>query len=550
MADGSVKTQCEKHKPERALRRFMRVSAIAVAAMLAFTACGCGGGASSGGGGNSPVSLATSAPTTEPSSGGALRLAMPVNASYDNPLIVNTEEMSYLFSLVFDSLLEIDESGQPVPALAESWTSEGAGVWLVRLRKNVKWHDGNQLFTSADVVQTVDTLVQLGSQSYYFWCAKRISLCEAVDEYTVRFTMTDGGVMSLAALSFPIIRADAASLVGTGAYRLLAVTDESISLTANERWWDKTPYITTITFYERDSNDTALASYEAGQLNFVPTDLLTAGKYSERGVTDVLDVMTQGMEVLLCNHNRTVMQSADMRLAIAHGINRSRIITNIYMNRARASDVPIPSDSRLYDSRCATINYDTSLSDSLLSALGYRYVGNDQTRSNNGTELRLTLLTNASTENTTRSDAASLIATQLAAIGIAVDIVTAEHTLGESSSPFIQALAAGDWDIALVGFNLCIDNDLAEYLLPSGACNYGGYSDTQMTTLVNNMRYADSDEALREAAYQLQLYFVQELPFITLYFRLNSIVYSARIGGVSTAREPYLMRGVKDWWTT
>lgn len=520
--------------------------------MLCMLLALCGAGCSTGGDAPPPVGpLATPTPSPAPQSGGTLRMAVPVNSDYSDPLLVDTEELLNLFSLVYDPLIAVDESGSLQPALAESWISEGDGVWLVRLRQGVFWHGDIAEFTSQDVYDTVQALKSYGSSCYYGWCAERILSCDIVDTYTVRFSMSDPGVMALTSLSFPIRRNDLGMLVGTGGYRLLGSTDESISLIANDDWWDRTPYIRAIEVYERASNETMLASYEAGQLNFVPTDLLTAGKYSHTGVTNVLDVMTQNMEVLLCNHEHEIMQSRELRLAIAHGINRSRLVTNVYMNRARTTDVPFPSDSRLYDSRQAVLNYDPAVSASLLQGLGYRSIGSDGIlHDGDGRELRLTLLTSATTENTTRSNAANLIASQLLELGIVVDVVTAEHTIGDEDSAFIQALDVGEWDIALVGFNLGIDNDLSEYLLPEGSCNFGHYSSAQMETLVYKMRLAERESTLVQAASELQALFVQEVPFITLYFRLNSIVYSYDIKGLSAVREPCLMRNIKDWWMT
>ena len=42
--------------------------------------------------------------------------------------------------------------------------------------------------------------------------------------------------------------------------------------------------------------------------------------------------------------------------------------------------------------------------------------------------------------------------------------------------------------------------------------------------------------------------FAQELPFITLYFRLNSLLYSADIQGISSAREPDILRSADKWY--
>lgn len=91
---------------------------------------------------------------------------------------------------------------------------------------------------------------------------------------------------------------------------------------------------------------------------------------------------------------------------------------------------------------------------------------------------------NKSTDST-RETAAGIIASQLEAIGIHVEIVTAGFTLGDSSSEYTQMLENKDFDIALVGFNLARDCDILPYIDASGAYNYGGYKTTPCQRLQN-----------------------------------------------------------------
>lgn len=543
--NSAVKRMAGQHSVLRSLRS---AAALALAAVMLF-ACGCGRN-SANTETNIPQGTQEPSPTVEatgaPAEGGVLRLPMPVNAPHDDPLNVNTEEMLYLFSLVYDKLIAVNDSGELTPCLCESWTGEGNGTWTLHLRESAAWQDGSGRLTAQNVVDTYNALLEM-PDSYYYWCTRHIESMTAMDLGTVRVKMDVPGIIALYSLTFPIRKTG--ELIGTGAYKTARVTDETIRLTANENWWDRKPYISTVIFEARDSNETALASYEAGQLNFVPTNVLTAGKYNQKDITNVLDVMTQGMEVLLFN-NSSVFSSAEMRTAVAKGVNRSKLITNVYMNRARASDVPIPADSWLYDSRSAVLNYDSAAALALLEGQGYTQTDSEGVRYSirTGKKLTLRLLTSATTENTTRADAAAMIASQLGELGFKVEVITAEHTLGDAESPFALALAAGDWDLALVGFNLCIDCDPSPYLANGGACNFTACGDSQSAMLIDSMRRAETEEALREAAYAFQNYFVESVPFVTLYFRLNSIVYSADIMGLSNTREPDLLAGIKDWY--
>lgn len=161
--------------------------------------------------------------------------------------------------------------------------------------------------------------------------------------------------------------------------------------------------------------------------------------------------------------------------------------------------------------------------------------------------MTLTLLVNDSTD-AVRKTAAELIRAQLEAIGIHVELVAASFALGDDESDYIAKLKSGDFDLALVGFNIGGDCSLSSYLTAAGARNYGRYSNAAMEQLVANMNTAESEKDYRAAAAELQMAFVGELPFIMLYFRLNSVLYNMDIMGVADMREPDVMRNVASWY--
>lgn len=552
-AKANMKRDANRVEPVR--RVLLKAGAVLLAVLVLFcTACGKRGSGDAIQT-NLPQSAAPQTSEPVPQQGGSLKLPMPRNLNKDNlnynPLIATTEEALGLYSLVFESLIGIDESNRLIPSLAINWSAdeENANSWIINLRENVKWHSGD-ILTAGDVVYTFNQLYTLGSESYYASALSSINRIEMIDATTLRVTMNSAGIGELYSLSFPIIHENAEPFTGTGAYRASYVSNTKITLKSNEEWWDRPPYIDTVEFHARESNATALASYGAGQLNFVPTALLTVGQYSEAGKTVVTDMMTQNMEVMLVNHNRAFVSRVEFRRAIAHALNRTKLITNAYMNRARAADVPVPPDSWLYNSNAVQYDFNLNSANAILDELGSR-VGADGRRTLNGSPIELTLLTSGTTENTVRSEAAGMIAEQLAAVGITVNVVTAAHSYGSADSEYMTALAAGDWDLALCGFNLAQSNDLEPYLSVNGKNNFGHYNAglySGVSAALNKMNAAADEESLRNAAYELQTAFADELPFIVLYFRLNSVVYSAKLQEIGTMREPALLRNIKNWY--
>lgn len=531
---------------------------ISVFLLAAVVITGCGGSVTP----EPTEAPATSEPTQAPNDSlvGRIRLPMPENmadAEDCDPIGVRTEEMYQLFSLVFDTLIGVNGSNMLVPSLAMSWRSGGERIWLISLRQGVTWHDGSS-FTADDVVSTYDR-IRRQTDGYYSDAAENIVSLMKLDESTIRVEMRSDGLSALYCLNFPITKANSDEvLMGTGAYRLESMTDEEIKLTVNTDWWGGTPQIETVEFLARGSNDLAIASYEAGMLDFVPTNSLTAKQYSSAGETVVASCMTQQMETLLINHNNTHLRKREFRSAIAHLIDRSSIIANVYMNNARSCDMPVPPDSWLYDSSQVVYGYDRELALSLLTEQGYT-IDEDGNIGYFGEKVSLRILVGSTPENSVRAEAAQLIADSLTSFGIGVELITANHDTAsaspdpESEAPysgdteFVRLLREGNWDLALVGFSLSESNSLSKYLTPSGSNNFGHYSSETMTSLIEIMDSAVDEASLREAAYAVQSEFAEELPFIVLYFRLNSVIYSADIQGIGQLREPRLLENMKDW---
>jgi peptide/nickel transport system substrate-binding protein len=79
-----------------------------------------------------------------PSPGGVYTEGMVGRPLSLNPLLSDPYPVDRdLVNLIFDGLVAYDESGQVVPALAESWSvSDDNLTWTLTLRDGLEWHDG------------------------------------------------------------------------------------------------------------------------------------------------------------------------------------------------------------------------------------------------------------------------------------------------------------------------------------------------------------------------------------------------------------------------
>lgn len=502
--------------------------------------------------------IRTPAPTQTPepvaAEGGELRLSMPVNVDITDPLHVNTEEMLAFFSLIYEGLISIDKQGMCTPAIAESWACDDSGrVWTVKIRAAAAWQDDGTMVDADDVVFTYEKLKVMGDSSYYSYCLKRIESIEKLDASTVKITMYLPGIASLYALTFPIEKSGVENAnvpVGTGPYKYVYSSGDQTRLTVNDGWWRQRPYIDNITFYERESSEVALASYQAGQLDFVQTSQVSAGKYGQDEATTVFDMLTQNVEVMLVNFDNEALRDLNVRKAIIYGINRGRIITNVYMNRAQEADVLVAPDSWLYDSKYKIYDYSMEKSVELLEQAGYKDIDGDGVAEKDGSsyqKLKLRLIVNDSTD-ATRSEAAELIKSQLIQVGIDIEIVKLAYSAFGTENEYVTAIETGDFDLALAGFNVSRDADITEFISESGSRNYGGYSNAALTKLTMNLIKSASEANYRYNSAQLQAMLTSELPLITLYFRLNSIVYTSELKGLTDVRKPDILKNIDKWY--
>ena len=87
------------------------------------------------------------APAFAQKQGGSITVGQELDISGFDPLKVGVYDTSAntAAAAIFDTLVTLDDKGQPQPKLAMSWThSEDYKIWTFKLRPGVKFHDGTR----------------------------------------------------------------------------------------------------------------------------------------------------------------------------------------------------------------------------------------------------------------------------------------------------------------------------------------------------------------------------------------------------------------------
>jgi peptide/nickel transport system substrate-binding protein len=546
-----------------------KAAALVAAAVLVFTLAGCFHNEPTEEAAvpaNAPAASPAAAQTAEalPVEGGEFNIPMPMNPSTLNPLKVKNAELANIYSLIFESPVDIDTSGQPQPCLAETWdVSDDGKTWTFHLRKGIKFHgDLKDTMTAKDVEFTLDMLKDIPADKSVYGKLNGMFTSYSVgdDDYTFIVKTDKPNSAVLFSMVFPVLSKeyyenasglDEKKPVGTGPYKLDNYDPEKgMTLSANQDWWKTKPFIQKINAVPMPDNDTELASYQnTGDLDFVPTSLQTANKYSETGKTTVLDYNTQYYDCLMPNINNSIFSDPNVRKALAFSIDRGDLISKALLNHAVAADFPVPPDSWLYDGKLKIYEYNTSKAQELLSESGWKDTDNDQImeKQENGqtVKLQFKLLVLKTSDITYKKDVANLLKEQLKSRGF--DII---EIVEKEMKDYKTALEQGNFDLALCSFYMDRNPDLNFILHSNGSENYSRYANAEMDNDLKECTENVKEDKMKDAYGKLQQKFVNDLPHIGLYFRRNSLVYRSDIQGIGTIRELDVFRDISKWYIT
>ena len=192
---------------------------------------------------------------------------------------------------VFDRLTLTDENIRMTPGLAVSWKNVDAETWEVKLRPNVKFHDGSA-FTAEDVVFSLDRAPKVpNSPASFAESVKNIARMQVVDPLTIRFTTKEPDPLFIENVGTVYMVSKRATekasnadfnsgkaAIGTGPYKFVSwKPGDRLELVRNDAYWGPKPQYDKVSmrFISNDAaRVAALLSNSVDLIDLVPpTDL-------------------------------------------------------------------------------------------------------------------------------------------------------------------------------------------------------------------------------------------------------------------------------------
>ncbi|MGI8424700.1 MAG: ABC transporter substrate-binding protein [Chloroflexota bacterium] len=482
-----------------------------------------------------------------------------------NPVLANDDASRSVVALIFSGLTKPDETGQPVLDLAQSWdVSPDGKTYTFVIRSNARWHDGAPV-TAEDAVFTFKLLQDpqyLGSLGG-IW---RDVAVDKVDDRTVRLSLqkdsfapfieyTSLGLLPAHLLAGTTVRDLSTHRfnlqpVGSGPFRVREVRSEQIVLEAVSAHYGPRPYLSRIVFRIYPNYKTILTALERDEVEGVPlVDPGDIGRISRDRRATLYDAPQASLTLLFFNIAAPALADKNVRQAIAHAVDKQKLIDASRAGRGRRADGPILPSSWAFNPDVRKYEPDPVRARALLETAGWKLESPDAAvRTKDGRPLRLVLLTNDRRE---RVQLAEEIQRQLTAVGFDIEVQAtgAGGLVQDFLLPRRYEIALFSWD-----FNGFDPDPYALWhstqLAPVGL-NISGFNHRRADEVLERGRRA-SDRNERATLYkEFQSVFAEELPSLPLFFPTYDFAISGKIKGVKpgvVATPADRFRNVVEWY--
>jgi len=507
----------------------MRISSAIAALFAATVTAGCA---------HEPTSLA---PHQTSTAGGS---AIVFNISEDphslNPILAQNDDEHQVARLAFDLLLDVDDHGRLIPALATTIPTRANGglsadgrTIVYHLRRGVLWQDSAP-FTSRDVQFTWQAIVDKRNDVPSTHGYDLITSIDTPDALTAVVHLRRAWAPAVAtfftygATPMEIVPAhlleNSGPLqtsafnehpIGTGPFELTSwKRGEELVFARNPHYFRGVPRAQTIVAREVPDINTDLVMLRAGQLDW---SLLSPAQRLALGPDSTLKIVYApfaGFGAIAFNCRKPPFDDVRMRRAIAMAIDRKRLSDGITGGQYPVTDSDLPVFSWAYDGTARLPAFDTAGAGRALDALGW-VRGPDGMRSKNGVLLSLEFLTFPEGDTAVRT--AEYVQAMLRDAGISVDvkkISVAQFYLPRTEGGL---LLSGTFDMAYIAWRTGADPDDSNIVTCGGVANYSGYCSERVDALERQALSATS-QSVRKALYsRIQHEIANDVPYDYLY---------------------------------
>ncbi len=426
-----------------------------------------------------------------------------------NPINNINSDNLQMFRLIFEPLIQCDTTQKAQPVLASDYYASSDGLeWTVNLKKGIKWHDGTE-FTAADVVYTYG-LVRNDADSAYSYSVENIDSIYKENDYTVKFKIKEPQANFINLLEIPVIKAvydDSFSPIGTGPYVYQETKNKVIYLQANEKWHGGEVTLKDIQVKIMPDEDTVTHAYVSKEIDMVSVNSgYEIGQYTSNSDNAIIDYASNSFNFIGINVNSEPLSNRLFRKAIAHGIDKESINSQVLLSHGSVANSCMNSKWWVYNPYVTVYEYSKDKSVNIL---------NDVKKTMKVTPVSLMV----NTENTDKSKAAEIIKKNLEECGITVNIEYVDW------STFTERVYSGNYQMYLGTLQYSSEIN-PRYVIQN--------PNVELQSLFVQLQAQTTEEGVKEKYCEIQEKIALDIYIIPLYFDVGAVLYNNRLQGNPT----------------
>ncbi|HEX2149581.1 MAG TPA: ABC transporter substrate-binding protein [Actinomycetota bacterium] len=529
--------------------RSTRTAALACLLLIALLGAACGNGGNDDGDG---------AGGEAPTRGGEIRVESQEPGSLDPPLASGSED-ARIVRLMFDGLVGYDQETAAVePRVATEWDSnDDATVWTFQLREGTKFSNGEEVTaesfvrgavraTSPEMYNNPDGLGYhldgvAGVAEHAAGTAPGVEGVEAVDDYTLRFTLTSPDA------EFPVktghnpfmpMPSDEAMAgqqpswaefpIGNGPFKLKEAWkhNQSITLVRNDEYYGDETYLDQVNFVITADLDTAYVNWQAGNVDWtrIPPPKTQEARQQNEGKFLIRDMA--GFDYLAWTLQHAPMNNKLFRQAVSLSIDRQAITDAVFFGLRTPAKGIVPElmpGSRVDgdDGPCEYCEHDPERAKELFEESGVQID-------------KLTLHFNAGAGHDEWMQATAQQISQTLGFPVEAVAATTQFTgsagytgwMKEGAPPSANRIA---WSLDYP----TPDNFLYPLLYSTSADNKSNYNNPEYDQLITDARKETEADARVELYQEAEDLALEDMPIIPMWWRTQfRLVNLDRFGGL------------------
>ncbi|GGH09287.1 ABC transporter substrate-binding protein [Paenibacillus segetis] len=463
-------------------------------------------------------------------------------------------------SLLYASLVNVDEKGLPVPELAESWdVSEDGLTYTFHLRPDLKFSDGSPL-TAEDVAFTwtvlhdkaydgdsqIPALKIKGGLDYKEGKATSIEGIKVIDPQTISATLEQPNATAVTMLGSNVlskayygkdykfgqldyIKKLHANPLGDGPYKLEKfIPGQEVRFVANEYYFKGKP--ATEKFIYKTTEGDVWQFLETGEVDYASFSATTENidKLKAMGFVNIIPYTPSTYGFLQVNLEHEQLKDKAVRQALTYGLDRKSIYVDATQGAGSVANIPVSPISWAYtEEGINPYNYDPEKAKELLDGAGW-VVGTDGIREKDGKKLSIHFL---GSKNSNTDIFIAVAKENFADLGIKF-----EPEVFADFNSLVSKVEGGDYD--LVSFSTPMLTDPADGILQFVDGEIKGYDNPKFKELYDKGLATTDIEERKKIYAEIYQLLNDELPVIFTSYKKTVYAYNGRIENVTVS--PYI----------